>query len=251
MSSVFVSLFAFCAIFFGALAAVWVARRLPEPHLGSETRTAVSVSMAVVGTLAALVLSLMLSSAGTSFTARTTAIQTLAVDIIKLDRALQRYGPEAAPIREALRRYARAKADELSDRGQDGGLAIENLHQLETISDQVIGLRPADERGHRVQTQALQIIDEMVDARWLLVERSGLAVPLPFLVLLIFWLSLLFASFGLFAPRNTTVVLALLLCALAISGGILMILELGAPTRGLIRPSVAPIVTAIQQLARE
>ena len=251
MNSVFFSLFAFCAIFFGALAAVWVARRLPEPHLTSETRTAVSVSMAVVGTLAALVLSLMLSSAGTSFNARTTAIKTLAVDIIKLDRALQRYGPEAAPIREALRRYARAKTEELSHRGQDGDLGIDNLHRLETISDQVVGLGPADERGQRVQAQTLRIIDEMVDARWLLTERSSLAVPLPFLILLIFWLSLLFASFGLFAPRNTTVVLALLLCALAISGGILMILELGAPTRGLIRPSVAPMVTAIQQLARE
>ena len=251
MTSVYISLLAFCCIFLGALAGVWIARRLPEPHLTSETRTAVSVSMAVVGTLAALVLSLMLSSAGASFTARSTAIQTLAVDVIKLDRALQRYGPDASAAREALRSYARAKTEELSQPYPADRLGLDNLQRLETLSDRIVDYHPVDERGRRVQIQALRLIDGMADARWLLVERSGLAVPFPFLVLLIVWLSLLFASFGLFAPRNTTVVLALLLCALAISGGILMILELGAPTRGLVRPSVAPMVIAVEELARE
>ena len=251
MTSVPISLAAFCAIFFGALTGVWAARRLPEPHLTNETRTVVSVSMAVVGTLAALVLSLMLTSASASFNARTHAIQKLAVDIIKLDRSLQRYGPDAVGVRRTLRRYAQAKTDELSAQAGSEVLGLDNLHLLETVSDEVLNLRPADERGQRVQAQALQVINDMEDARWLLVEQSSMSVPVPFLVLLIFWLSLLFASFGLFAPRNGTVVLALILCALAISGGILMILELGAPSRGLVRPSVAPMITAMGEIARE
>ncbi|WP_264046443.1 bestrophin-like domain [Methylobacterium flocculans] len=251
MTPIFVSSLAFCSIFLGALGGVWIARRLPAPHLTTETRTAISVSMAVVGTLAALVLSHMLSNAGASFTLRTKAVQTLAVDLIKLDRALQRYGSETAGIREDIHVYARAKVAELSTTASDGGVGLENLHRLESISDRIVDLHPTDERAHRVQAQALRLVDEMTDARWLLVERNSLAVPLPFLVLMIFWLSLLFASFGLFAPRNTTVIAALLLCALAISGGILMILELGAPTRGFIRPSVAPMATAVEELARE
>lgn len=250
MTSILVSAIAFCSIFFGALAGVWAARRLPAPHLSGETRAAISVSMAVVGTLAALVLSHMLSNAGASFMLRTTAIQTLAVDLIKLDRALKRYGPETLPIQDNLHTYGRTKLEELSTSAPDGSLGLDNLHRLETLSDQIVDLRPTGDRTQRVQAQALRIVDEMADARWLLVERKSLAVPLPFLVLMIFWLSMLFASFGLFAPRNTTVIFALLLCALAISGGILMILELGAPARGLIRPSVAPMTIAVEELAR-
>jgi hypothetical protein len=39
----------FIAIAFGALTGLWLARHLPKTHLSSESRTAVSVSMAVVG----------------------------------------------------------------------------------------------------------------------------------------------------------------------------------------------------------
>jgi hypothetical protein len=249
MNSVLVSLSAFLAIFCSALIGLWAAPRLPEPHLNSETRTAVSVSMAVVGTLAALVLGLMISSASTSFRARTDAVESLAVDIIKLNRALQRYGPEAASARDTLQAYAQSKIHELSDRIEGAGLGLGALHILETINDQVLALRPNNDRERHIQGNALQLIDAISNARWLLVEKNSLAVPPQFMALLIFWLSLLFASFGLFAPRNTTVIITLLLCAVAISGGILMILELGNPTRGLIQPSVAPLNMAIGEIA--
>jgi hypothetical protein len=251
MNSVLASLFTFLAIFCGALAGILVSRRLPAPHLSNETRTAVSVSMAVVGTLAALVLGLMISTASTAFSARTNAIETLAVDVVKLDRALLRFGPEAAGIRAELKKYALSKIQELSGRQSANNLAIANLAILETVNDQVIALRPTDDRGRQIQTQALQWLAAISDARWLLVEKSNITVPTPFLILVIFWLSLLFASFGLFAPNNATVIVILFLCAVAISGGILMILELGAPTRGLVRASVAPLMNAVDEMAAD
>ena len=88
-----IGILTFIAIVFGALTGLWLARQLPEAHLSSESRTAVSVSMAVVGTLAALVMSLLISSASSSFNAKTDALHRLAVDIIRLDRALRQYGP--------------------------------------------------------------------------------------------------------------------------------------------------------------
>jgi len=57
-----------------------------------------------LGTLAALVISLMISTANTAFSARTNAITTLAIDIVKLNRVLVRYGPDAASIRDELRK---------------------------------------------------------------------------------------------------------------------------------------------------
>ena len=64
----------FIAIALGALTGLWLARYLPEAHLSSESRTAVSVSMAVVGSLAALVMGLLISSASSSFNAKTDAL---------------------------------------------------------------------------------------------------------------------------------------------------------------------------------
>jgi len=75
----------------------------------------------------------------------------------------------------------------------------------------------------------------LIQARWSLEIRSGHSIPVPFLVLLIFWLAIVFASFGLFAPANSTAIVVLLLCSLAVSGGIVLIEELDNPLTGVIR----------------
>ncbi|MBZ6075126.1 hypothetical protein [Microvirga puerhi] len=249
MNSLVVSLLTFAAIFGGALLGIGLARVLPAPHLNTETRTAVSVSMAVVGTLAALVLGLMITTASSAFSARSNAIDTLAVDIAKLDRILSRLGPGASSIREDLRSYAKAKAEELAAVVDKRDIALRNLTVLEGISDQVSQLSAEDARFRHNQSQALLLVDSIADARWRLVEDASISIPLPFLIIVIFWLSLLFASFGLFAPNNATVVIALFLCAVAISGGIFLILELGTPTRGFIRASVEPLQLMIKDLS--
>jgi hypothetical protein len=51
----------------------------------------------------------------------------------------------------------------------------------------------------------------------------------PLLGILVFWLTVNFISFGLFAPRNTTVIGTLFLCALAVAGAIFLIHELYQP----------------------
>ena len=62
--------------------------------------------------------------------------------------------------------------------------------------------------------------------------------------LVTFWLALLFASFGLFAPRNLTSAFALALCALAVSGAVEMILEFEQPFTRLVRLSPVPMRNA-------
>lgn len=250
MDAILASLVAFGSIFGSALAGVQLARRLPEPHLSTETRTAVSVSMAVVGTMAALVLGLMINTSSTSFNSRSEAVESLAVGVLKLNRALIRYGSDASSIRETLQNYTKAKIDELSNSTQRTDVGLPTLQVLETINDQILALEPSDDRQRNIQGRARELAYSMADARWILVSKSVSAVPFAFLTLLILWLSLLFASFGLFAPRNATVIVVLFLCAFAISGGIFMILELGSPARGLIRPSVAPMYTALSEIRK-
>ena len=64
------------------------------------------------------------------------------------------------------------------------------------------------------------------DIRWLLAQQTGQGTPKAFVALLVFWLAILFASFGLFAPHNLTSAVILTLCALAVAGAVGMFLEL-------------------------
>ena len=69
-----------------------------------------------------------------------------------------------------------------------------------------------------------------------------------FVALVVFWLSLLFASFGLFAPRNLISGLTLVLCAIAVAGAVEMILELEQPFGGVLHISPLPMHQTVYSL---
>ena len=68
---------------------------------------------------------------------------------------------------------------------------------------------------------------------------------------MVFWLAIIFASFGLFAPRNASVTAALFVAALSVAGSIYLILEMDQPYRGLIKISSAPLRIALQELGQQ
>jgi hypothetical protein len=78
----------------------------------------------------------------------------------------------------------------------------------------------------------------------LLIEQTGSEIQTPILVMLIFWLTMIFASFGLFAPRNLTVICAHLICSASVAGAVFLLLELDSPAGGLIQISNAPLQEA-------
>src|SRR3989440_8332512 len=104
-----IGLISFGAIFGGGLFGLFVRRRLPGHHLSPETQSAVTVSVTVIGTLSALVLGLMITAANRSFSARSDEVRELSVQLIRIDRNLHRYGPEADDARLALHAWAKAK----------------------------------------------------------------------------------------------------------------------------------------------
>lgn len=58
-------------------------------------------------------------------------------------------------------------------------------------------------------------------------------------------------SFGLFDPRNATVMVSLLISALAVCGAIFLILEIYHPDTGLLKVSDAPLRAAFAQLGHK
>src|ERR1700761_1429298 len=103
MSHLFIGLTSFVAIFGGAIIGLIAAHRLPKHHLSSDTQSAVTISVAVIGTLSALVLGLMITAANSSFSARSDEVRELSLQLIRIDRNLRRYGPEADEARARLR----------------------------------------------------------------------------------------------------------------------------------------------------
>src|SRR5438046_8439120 len=113
MIHVVTGLISFAAIFAGALIGLFARKRLPSHHLGSETQSAITVSVAVLGTLSALVLGLMITAANSSFSARSDEVRELSLQVIRIDRNLRRYGPEAEDVRAKVRTWATAKTQQL------------------------------------------------------------------------------------------------------------------------------------------
>ena len=118
----------------------------------------------------------------------------------------------------------------------------------EAFYDKIQALSPQNDVQRQLQAQAVKISVDIGQARWLLFEQGGRSIPMPFLVLLIFWVTVIFLSFGLFAPRNATVIVTLFLCALSLSGAIFLILELDHPFGGLVQISSAPLRSALTQI---
>jgi hypothetical protein len=249
MSSLEIGLIILFTIFSGAVLGMLIGAFLPEHHLSGETKSAISVSMAVVGTLTALVLGLLISNASSSFSTRNSEVTRISADMVRMDRLLRRYGPEADGARKALQRYLAMKFDDLFPETTERKPNLDNpatVEMLEHVQDMMLALKPSDDRQHWLITQALQLAAEASETRWLLFEQNATSLPVPFLIVVVFWLTILLASFGLFAPRNATVTVALLLCSLAASGGIAMILEMNDPFGGIVRISSVPMRHAVE-----
>jgi hypothetical protein len=240
------------AILFGsAMVAMALSRFLPDEHRSSETKALVALAAAGISMLASLVLALLISSASASFTAKTQDVAQISADVINLDRLLRRYGAETQDIRGLLLRYTTAKAHDLfpEHRGEAVNLASDaTVSLLEELQDKVLALTPMNQTQSWLRKQALKLTAEMLTARWRLsLEELGRTPHLEDLIL--FWFVIIFASWGLFAPRNMTSIAAIFLCSLAIGTAIRMTAELQIPFSGFIHLSSAPLVHALDVIS--
>jgi hypothetical protein len=248
-----ISLIVLLVILAGAFAGRAARHRLPPRHLSDETKNLVSVSMAVVATLSALVLGLLISNANSSFNAIGGQVTAMSAEILRLDQILNRYGPETAQARELLRRYAELKSVDLfPDNPANVRLNDQSTYAvLQQLEDALLGLKPANARDQWWLGQAMTLAGKIGDTRWQLAQQVGQGTPKEFVALLVFWLALLFASFGLFAPQGFVSTATLTLCALAVAGAIGMVLELEKGFGGFIHVSPQPMRQAVAQLQFE
>jgi len=252
MNALFIGLIVFGCVFGGALLGMFVRTRLPHHHLSSDSKDAVKLGMGLIGTMAALVLGLLVASAKGSYDAQSAELTQMSANVAVLDRMLALYGPETKEARTQLHGVAARVLDQLWSR--DNGASSSRLAPTstagETLYATIQGLSPTNDTQRSLQSQALGMAIEIGKARWLMYEQATTSISLPMLVILVLWLTVIFLSFGLLAPSNATVIASLLVSALSVSGAIFLILEMYAPYDGLIQVSKAPLRATIAQLGR-
>ena len=248
--------FAIASVVFGcsfgaALGGMVLHVKLPDHHLDPDSRDVVKLVMGLIATMAALVLSLLIASANTSYDRQNNELKALSVNIMLLDRTLEVYGPGAKLARDGLRDVVRHTHDRI---WSPEGIRPEDLNSVETRNsakanvERLQTLSPQTDMERMLQSRAIQQLDNISQSRMLMFEQLGGSVSWAFLTVLIFWISMLFLGFGLFARFNATVTLALLVGALSVAGAIFLILELNDPYRGLLRISDEPLRNAIAQI---
>ena len=253
MSSLAVGLLSAGIIFGGSLLGMGLRRLLPGHHLSKETQDVVRLSAGTIATLTALVLGLLVSSAKSSFDTMNSGAVQISAKVILLDRTLARYGPEAKPAREQLKRSIAAGIEAVWPTEKTGVPALTTLERangMELVQDKLRELSPQSDPQRQILGQAQQIVGDLIQTRWLLLEEAQTGLPRSLLLILVFWLTLLFVSFGLFAPPHPTALTVLGVGACAIAAAIFLVLELNQPLDGMIKISSAPLLNALAHLGQ-
>jgi hypothetical protein len=229
---------------------MFVRSKLPASHQERESQDVVRLGMGLVATMTAVLLGLVIASAKGSYDEQSEAVRTSAAHILMVDRLLAQYGPDANKAREALRVAVTERVERIWGGAQSGQRGFEPGLGGEDAEKEILALEPSTDSQRWLKTQALSLTQDVLESRWRIVTASQDPLPSAFLIVVISWLAVLFASFGIFAPRNGTVVVVFFITALCVAAAIFLILELERPFDGVIRVSSAPLRYAIEQLGK-
>jgi hypothetical protein len=251
MSAIAISFLVFASLFLGVIVGMFLRSMLPEKHLSADSKDTIKLGTGLIGTMAALLLGLLVASAKSSYDTEKGELTQMAGKISFLDRALANYGSETHEARDVLRSSVvklidqmwpqdATKTAQLDPATSSGEALFEALHRL----------APRTEEQTALKGQALGIAWDIGQTRWLLYSQRESSISMPMLIVVIFWLTTIFVSYGLFAPHNITVVATMILCALSVAGAIFLVLELDRPFGGTIQISNTAIGSALNDLGK-
>lgn len=243
---------AFALIFAGALVGIFLRTILPQHHLSADSKDVVRLGTGLIATITALVLSLVIASAKNSYDTQRTNVRQMTANIILIDALLARYGTEAESVRILLRRAIPTFVDRIWHENSSDSAKVapfEASAAADAFFDKIQELSPRNDAQRSFHTRAIQAANDLAQTRLLVFAQTDNSIPTLFLAVLIFWLAIIFVSFGLFAQPNATVIAALFISALSASASIFVILELTQPFGGLMMISSTPLRNALVPLS--
>jgi hypothetical protein len=255
VNATIVGLAVFATTFAASLAGMWLRKTLPAHHLDAESKDTIKVTIGLIVTMTALVLGLITASAKSSFDAMDTAVRESAIQVLTLDRTLARYGPETQPIREGLKKVLHSRMEMIWPTDSSGPVDLDPMHSGaaslgEGLADAIRNLKPDNDLQRAQQSRALDLAEGLLETRWMVLGGTENSVPMPFLLVLMFWLTITFGSFGLFAPPRPVALSVLFVCAASVGSALFLVLEMDTPFSGLLKVSPNALASAYAHLAQ-
>ena len=241
------ALLVFALLCVSAGVGMYVRPRLPERHRARESVELMQLVIGMLVTFAALVLGLLTASVKNSYDAAGHARHEYALQLTQLDRCLRDYGQAADPARADLRSYTAAViASTWPSEPPPAGVSYPSTAGMPRVGASPVlaglmnqagiainSLGAANDAQARIAQLCREEYRDVIRARMDVVEDSSKALSTPFYRILVFWLMVIFASFGLIAPRHSLSVISIGLCAASLSSAIFVILELNQPYLGM------------------
>ncbi len=251
MSSLGIGGIVFGCLLCAALLGSALRRAVPDHHLIADSKDALKLGIGLIGTMSALVLGLLVATAKTSYDSQRSELTKMSAKLVLLDRILAHYGPETKDVRATLR-LAVEQTIQQTWRSDLPRLSRSELRtgSHEGIYEQVQALSPTSDSQRALHAQAVNIVVDLNHAKWLIAAQGENPMPTAFLVIVVFWMALMFLSFGFLSPRNASVIITQILCALSVAAAIFLILELYRPFEGVIQISSSPLQYALSQMGR-
>lgn len=253
MSPVVDAIVVLATVFGSGLLGLFLRSVLPDRHLQEDSLGMVRLCTGVIATLAALVLGLLVASAKANYDRISDEVTQAAAATVLLDRTLAQFGPQTKEARGLLRTAVASAVDTVFSNHGRGVADLDDPKRLlagEKLQAEIRQLAPENDVQRTLQAHAMELSNEVAKMRLLTVTQAEGSIPTGFLVVLVLWLAIMFAGFGLVTSKNPTVIVTLFLCALSLAGAVFMIEELNQPLQGLMRISGAPVRYALAHLGQ-
>lgn len=237
MTSSWTFLLSFASIVAGVVLGMVLRARIPAAKLGHDTKEVIRLGAGLLATLAAVVISLMIASAKSSYDTQDAHFRQLAAYLVETDQLLAQYGPEATPVRQLMRQNVPAameriwseKATALQNTAFTASSLAEQLHHA------IEALAPANDAQRSLKPRIMQASNDIARTRLLIFADGDKPVLTPFMLILIVWLTVIFTSFGLFVEPGAIAWTALLIFALSVSSALFLVSDLSQPFKGLMQ----------------
>jgi hypothetical protein len=252
MSALAISAVACAAMLGAAIVGMLLRSVLPERYLTAESKEVVRLGTALVATMAAMLLGLLVSSTRSSYEEKRGQVIHMTADLIELDILMKDYGPEGRAVRQVMRAAIapmiqsiwRARTEEFrpdADAVPDAG--------TEKILGAIGNLAPQNDGQRARRERAIVVGLDLAQIQFVLFSQPANAISIPFITIVVLWLTFLFSTFTLSGPSNPLIVVVLLIAALSAASAIFLILDLDRPFGGLLQIPTLPLRNALPALA--
>ncbi len=251
------------ALLGSAMGGLWVRHRLHDRHLTEQSISSIRLLMGMLLTFSALVLGLLTSNAKQRFDGLNDNLSAFATDLLELNHRLIIFGPEADDARRLLRQYTAASIADTwpqeplptgdyprfpntpAAKGLEGQDLGALLDRVDLAIDHLV---PEDEFHRQVAASLRMRIISAIGQRWRLIFASRSTIAWPFLSILMTWLCIIFAIFGMTSPPSRVVYVVAALTALSIASPLYLIIDYSDTLSGTIALSSETLRVALAHM---